>query len=68
MDGLIAGDEVAIRTLFARFGRPVYALGFRLLGTREAAEELTQDVFVTAWRKAERFDEARGRLSTCKHG
>jgi len=64
VDGLIAGDEVAIRTLFARFGRPVYSLGLRLLGSREAAEELTQDVFVTAWRKAARFDPARGRLST----
>jgi RNA polymerase sigma-70 factor (ECF subfamily) len=36
----------------------------RLLGTREAAEELTQDVFLTAWRKAARFDINRGRLST----
>jgi RNA polymerase sigma-70 factor (ECF subfamily) len=64
MDGLLAGNEDAIRALYARFGRPVYALGLRLLGTRESAEELTQDVFVTAWRKAGRFDPARGRLST----
>lgn len=64
MDGLLAGDDAAIRAIYARFGRPVYSLGMRLLGTREAAEELTQDVFLTAWRKAARFDISRGRLST----
>jgi RNA polymerase sigma-70 factor (ECF subfamily) len=64
MEGLLAGDEDAIRALYARFGRPVYTMGLRMLGSREAAEELTQDVFVTAWRKGARFDPARGRLST----
>ena len=64
MEGLLAGDDVAVRALYSRFGRPVYSLGLRLLGTREAAEELTQDVFVMAWRKAARFDPGRGRLST----
>jgi RNA polymerase sigma-70 factor, ECF subfamily len=64
MEGLLAGDDDAIRTLYGRFGRPVFSLGIRLLGSREAAEELTQDVFLTAWRKAARFDPARGRLST----
>jgi len=64
MEGLLAGNDDAIRALYGRFGRPVYSLGLRLLGTREAAEELTQDVFVMAWRKAARFDPSRGRLST----
>ena len=64
MEGLLRGDDVAVRAIYTRFGRPVYALGLRLLGTREAAEELTQDVFLTAWRKAARFDASRGRLST----
>jgi RNA polymerase sigma-70 factor (ECF subfamily) len=64
VDGLLAGNDDAIRALYARFSRPVYSMGMRLLGTREAAEELTQDVFVTAWRKAARFDATRGRLST----
>jgi RNA polymerase sigma-70 factor (ECF subfamily) len=64
MEQLLAGNDDAVRTLYARFGRPVYTLGLRLLGSREAAEELTQDVFLTAWRKAARFDATRGRLST----
>ena len=64
MQQLLAGNDDAVRALYTRFGRPVYTLGLRLLGTREAAEELTQDVFLTAWRKAARFDTTRGRLST----
>jgi len=60
----LLGDEEAIRQVYQRFARPVYSLGMRLLGSAEAAEELTQDVFLMAWRKAARFDAARGRLST----
>lgn len=64
MRRLLAGDEDAVRTLYRRFSRPVYGMGLRILGSRESAEELTQDVFVAAWRKAGRYDPARGRLST----
>jgi RNA polymerase sigma-70 factor, ECF subfamily len=64
MQQLLAGDERAIRNLYGRFGRPVYTLGLRLLGSTELAEELTQDVFMAVWRKASRFDAGRGRLST----
>lgn len=64
MRQLVSGDERAIRILYARFGRSVYTLALRLLGSTEAAEELTQDVFLAAWRKAVRFDPSRGRLST----
>jgi RNA polymerase sigma-70 factor (ECF subfamily) len=64
MRQLVAGEEDAIRALYARFGRSVYTVGLRLLGSSEEAEELTQDVFLAAWRKGSRFDSARGRLST----
>jgi RNA polymerase sigma-70 factor (ECF subfamily) len=64
MRQLVAGEEDAVRTLYGRFGRSVYTVGLRLLGSAEAAEELTQDVFLAAWRKGARFDPQRGRLST----
>jgi RNA polymerase sigma-70 factor (ECF subfamily) len=64
VEGLLAGNEDAVRQLYARYARPVFTLGLRLLGSAEAAEELTQDVFLAAWRKAARFDPSRGRLST----
>jgi hypothetical protein len=31
MEGLLDGDEDAIRALYGRFGRPVFSLGMRLL-------------------------------------
>src|SRR5438132_10748403 len=64
MRQLTAGDDGALRALYARFGSPIYTLGMRMLGSCQEAEELTQDVFVAAWRKGERFDATRGRLST----
>ncbi len=64
MRRLISGDEDAIRTIYVRFARPVFGMGLRILGSPEAAEELTQDVFLAAWRKSAHYDPARGRLST----
>lgn len=64
VEGLLEGNDDAVRQLYARYARPVFTLGLRLLGSAEAAEELTQDVFLAAWRKAARFDPSRGRLST----
>ena len=61
---LATGDEAAVRTVYERFVRPVYTLGLRMLGSAQSAEDLTQEVFLSAWRKAARFDPARGRLST----
>jgi len=64
MRQLVAGEEHAIRTIYSRFGRSVYTMGLRMLGSVESAEELTQDVFLAAWRKGVHFDARRGRLST----
>ena len=60
MGRLVAGDADAIRTLYTRFGPPIYSLGIRMLGSSESAEELTQDVFVTAWRKGRQPCPFRG--------
>lgn len=64
MTRLASGDADAVRDVYRRFARPVYSMGLRMTGSAETAEELTQDVFVAAWRKAAAYDPARGRLST----
>jgi RNA polymerase sigma-70 factor (ECF subfamily) len=61
---LAEGDEGALRELYGRYGGIVHGLCLRQLGDRGLAEECTQDVFATLWRRAGDYDARRGRLST----
>jgi hypothetical protein len=47
------GQDGALEALYDRYGGPSYSLALRILGDREAAEEVVQDAFVAVWRKAE---------------
>lgn len=58
-----AGEE-ALRTLFGRHGPAVKALAWRMLESREEAEEVLQDVFLRLYRHAERFEPGRASLRT----
>lgn len=54
------GDQAALATLYDRSSPQVYGLIFKILGNREAAEEVTLDVYTQVWRQAHTFDETRG--------
>ncbi len=54
------GDQAALGRLYDRYGRMVYSLAFRITEDRNAAEEVTQDVFLQLWRRARAFDPSRG--------
>lgn len=45
------GDREAFAALYDRHVRPVYWQSYAVLRDRQAAEDATQDVFVTAWRR-----------------
>ena len=62
-----SGDETAFRSLYEIHHRRVHALTLRLVGDAAEAEELTQDVFVAAWRGLPEYRGA-GRFSTWLHG
>jgi RNA polymerase sigma-70 factor (ECF subfamily) len=59
---LQAGDETALGELYDQYGRFVFGLALRVIGDRQCAEDVTQDVFVSMWEHAERFDPDRGTL------
>ncbi len=64
MRRVAAGDQEALSELMGRWSRPVYSLAFRILRSAEAAEEVTQDVFLKVWRHASVFEEQRGAFSS----
>ncbi|HEX4089365.1 MAG TPA: sigma-70 family RNA polymerase sigma factor [Trebonia sp.] len=57
------GDPDALRLLYQRFGSLVYSLARRSLAAAADAEDVTQQVFVSAWRGRDTFDPERGSLA-----
>jgi RNA polymerase sigma factor (sigma-70 family) len=59
---LVAGDEEALAEAYDLYSSIVFGLARRVTGSRTAAEDVTQDVFVRLWTNPERFDPERGSL------
>lgn len=63
-DRLIAGEEGALNEIYDQFSSFVYGLALRVIGDARAAEDVSQDVFVTVWERPAAFDPDRGSLRT----
>jgi RNA polymerase sigma-70 factor (ECF subfamily) len=60
VNGIAAGDQLALRSLYGRMYRLVFTTVLRISKSRETAEELTVDVFHEVWRRASSYDPASG--------
>jgi RNA polymerase sigma-70 factor (ECF subfamily) len=49
------GQVPACERIFRAFQRPAYSVAFRICQCRETAEEVTQEAFITAFRKIRQF-------------
>ena len=58
------GDGHALEVLYGRYGRACYGLARRILADDQFAQDCVQEVFLTIWRDASRFDASRGGFST----
>ena len=56
---LRAGDELAIRELYERYGGLVFTVARRVVGDRDRADDVTQQAFVKAWEHRDRFEPGR---------
>lgn len=54
------GDADAFEVVYDRHARVAFSLAFRLLGDRQAAEDLVQDAFLSVWRGAGGYASSRG--------
>lgn len=61
---VVDGDGSALEALYGRYGRVSYALARRILTDEVLAQDVVQEVFLTVWRDAGRFDASRGGFST----
>jgi RNA polymerase sigma-70 factor (ECF subfamily) len=53
-------DAEAFATLYDRHSRAAHSLAYRMMGERQAAEDLVQDAFLKLWRSAARYRPERG--------
>lgn len=60
----IAGSREAMAALYRKHGGLVYRFTVRMSGNAAIAEEITQEVFLALLTQIDRFDAARGSLST----
>ena len=55
----LAGDDSGVRCFIDRFQAMIFGLCFRMLGHREDAEDVTQEVFLRVFRNLHRWDQTR---------
>jgi RNA polymerase sigma-70 factor (ECF subfamily) len=58
------GDANAFATLYERHSRAAYSLAYRMMGEKQAAEDLVQDALLKVWRGAGSYRTERGSVRT----
>jgi RNA polymerase sigma factor (sigma-70 family) len=57
-------DDAALAEIYDRFGAAVFSIALRVLGDRELAQDVSQEVFLALWRAPQNYRSDRGSLGT----
>jgi RNA polymerase sigma-70 factor (ECF subfamily) len=58
------GDAAAFEVIYERHGGIAYSLAHRMCQRKQAAEDVVQEAFLSAWRRSVSYDPARGSVRT----
>jgi len=61
------GDLNAFETLYRQYEKLVLRTAYLITGSKEAAEDALQEVFVSVWRSRHTYDPSKGKLTTWLH-
>ena len=64
MSRVAGGDADALGELYDHYGRVVFGVIYRMLGSPESAEEVAQNAFHSVWRQASAYRPERGSVRT----
>lgn len=64
MSRIANGDRGALRELYDATSAKLFGVVLRILSDREEAEDVLQEVYVTVWRRADRYEAARASVIT----
>jgi RNA polymerase sigma-70 factor (ECF subfamily) len=58
------GDADAFEVVYERHATVAFSLAYRMTQSRNAAEDVVQEAFLSLWRSGARYDRARGSVRT----
>jgi len=58
------GDSAAFEIVYERHATAAFSLAYRMVGNRNAAEDVVQEAFLSLWRSGARYDRNRGSVRT----
>lgn len=53
-------ETAAFEKLYDRYARSAYSLALGMLGNSNVASEVVQEIFLSIWKQAERYEKSRG--------
>lgn len=64
MPRIAAGDRAALRQLYQATSAKLFGVCLRILSNRDESEDVLQEVYITIWRRADRFEAGRASVMT----